>query len=81
MSKKAAKRPLTIWNITTVWGVFSAPESAVRIYSKKIRRRALGYSVQVGESANPAIILWPRGDSIWLPFFAIERIERATIYV
>jgi hypothetical protein len=74
-------RPLDIWTITTPWGVFSAPEHSVRIYSKKVRRRLLGYSVQVGYSAHPAVILWPRADAIWLPFFAIERIERSTIDV
>jgi hypothetical protein len=74
-------RRMVIWNVTTDWGVFSAPEPAVRIYSKRAKRRLFGWSVQVGESANPAVILWPHGDSIWLPFFAIDRIERATIYV
>lgn len=71
---------MTIWNIVTCWGVFSAPEHSVRIYSKKARRGALGYLFQVGESANPAVVLWPRSKTaIWLPFFAISRIERVTL--
>lgn len=67
---------MTIWVVHTAWGIYSCPEHAVRIYSKKIRRRLFGFTLQMTESANPAIIMWPRGDSIWLPLFAVTRIER-----
>ena len=33
------------------------------------------------ENAHPAIILWPRGDSTWLPLFAVDKIERKLIEV
>lgn len=80
-SAASRRKWLMIWVVTTAWGVYSCPEHAVRFYSKKIRRRVFGYTSQVGESADPAIIMWPRGDSIWLPLFVVEKIERKLIEV
>ena len=80
-AKRSRKPSMMIWVVTTVWGVYSCPEHAVRIYSKKARRRVFGFTLQVVDSANTAIIMWPRGDAIWLPMFAVEKIERKRIEV